>query len=67
MRAGGHAAHEVPAEVAVQDAEAVGGAHGEGRADRDGLLPEAVVEGAGHLALAIEVHRALLDARMSSM
>ena len=38
------------------------GAHREGRADRHGLLPEAVVEGAGHLALAIQVHRALLDA-----
>jgi hypothetical protein len=59
---GRHAADEVAAEVAVQDAQAVLGAHREGRADRDGLLPEAVVEGAGHLALAIEVHRALLDA-----
>ena len=57
-----HAAHEVRAEVAVQDAEPVLRAHREGGADAHGLLPEAVVEGARDLALAVEVHRALLDA-----
>src|SRR3954452_24194652 len=58
----GHAADEVRAQVAVQDAEAVLRRHGERRADGDGLLPVAVVEGAGDLALAVQVHRALLDA-----
>ena len=38
------------------------GGHRPGRAGRHGLLAEAVVEGAGHLALAVERHRALLDA-----
>ena len=45
----------------MQDAEAVGGRHRPGRADGDGLLAEPVVEGPGHLALPVEVHRALLD------
>ena len=36
--------------------------HGPGRAGRDRLLAEAVVEGAGHLALPVEGHRPLLDA-----
>ena len=55
------AAHEVRAEVAVEDAEAVLRRHRERRADRHGLLPEAVVEGAGHAALAVERQRARLD------
>src|SRR3954452_86632 len=59
---GRDAADEVRAEVAVQDAQAVLGRHRERRADRDGLLAVAVVEGARDLALAVEVHRALLDA-----
>ena len=37
------------------------GGHRERGADRHRLLAEAVVEGAGDLALAVEVHRALLD------
>jgi hypothetical protein len=59
---GGDPADEVRAQVAVQDAQAILRAHREARADRHGLLAEPVVEGAGHLALAVEVHRALLDA-----
>src|SRR3954451_12203046 len=61
--AGGRdAADEVRAEVAVEDAQAVLRRHRERRADRDGLLAVAVVEGARDLALAVQVHRALLDA-----
>src|SRR4051794_22101390 len=61
--AGGRdAADEVRAEVAVEDAQAVLRRHRERRADRDGLLAVAVVEGARDLALAGQVHRALLDA-----
>src|SRR4051794_36682803 len=59
---GRDAADEVRAEVAVQDAQAVLRRHRERRADRDGLLSVAVVEGARDLALAVQVHRALLDA-----
>ena len=62
MRAGRDAADQVRGEVAVQDAEPVVPVHRPGRAGRDGLLAEAVVEGAGHLALAVEHHRPLLDA-----
>ena len=46
----------------MEDAQAVLRGHRERRADGDGLLAVAVVERAGHLALAVEVHRALLDA-----
>ena len=46
----------------MQDAQAVLRGHRERRADGDGLLAVAVVERAGHLALAVQVHRALLDA-----
>ena len=46
----------------MQDAQAVLRGHRERRADRHGLLAVAVVERAGDLALAVEVHRALLDA-----
>ena len=56
----GHAADEVGAEVAVQDAHPVAGPEHERRADRDRLLAAAVVEAAGDLALAIERDRALL-------
>src|SRR4051794_17689664 len=59
---GRDAADEVRAEVAVQDAQAVLRRHRERRADRYGLLAVAVVEGARDLALAVQVHRALLDA-----
>ena len=62
MRVGRDAADQVRREVAVQDAEPVVPVHRPGRAGRDGLLPEAVVEGAGDLALAVEHHRPLLDA-----
>src|SRR3954468_12259862 len=55
------AADDVGGEVAVQDAEAILGGHRPGGAGRDGLLAEAVVEGAGNLPLAVERHRALLD------
>ena len=58
--AGRHAADEVGAEVAVQDAGAVARAERERRAHRHGLLAAAVVEAAGHLALAVEGERALL-------
>jgi hypothetical protein len=54
--------HLVRGEVAVQDAEAVPRRHGPRRTGGHGLLAEAVVERAGHLALAVQVHRALLDA-----
>ena len=56
------AADDVRGEVAVQDAQAVLGAHRPRRAGGDGLLAEPVVEAAGHLALAVQGHRALLDA-----
>src|SRR6478609_7413166 len=59
---GGDPADEVRAEVAVEDAQAVLRRHRERRADRHGLLAVAVVERAGDLALAVQVHRALLDA-----
>ena len=59
---GRDAADEVRGEVAVQDAEPVVAVHRPGGAGRDGLLAEAVVERAGDLALAVEHHRALLDA-----
>ena len=61
MRAGLDAADEMRAEVAVQDAQPVLAAIAYAAPDGDRLLAEAVVEGAGHLALAVEVHRALLD------
>ena len=56
------AADEVRGEVAVQDAEPVGAVHRPRGARGDGLLAEAVVEGARDLALAVEHHRPLLDA-----
>ena len=56
------AADDVGGEVAVQDAEAVLRGHRPRGAGRHGLLAEAVVERAGDLALAVERHRALLDA-----
>ena len=58
--AGPHAAHEVRAEVAVQDAGAVARAERERRAHRHGLLAASVVEAARHLALAVEGERPLL-------
>ena len=61
------AADQVRREVAVQDAEPVVAVHRPGRPGRDGLLAEAVVEGARHLALAVEHHRPLLDAAHPSI
>ena len=61
------AADEVRGEVAVQHAQAVGRRHRPRRPGGDRLLPEAVVEGARDLALAVEEHRPLLDPRMRSM
>ena len=52
---------DVRGEVAVQDAQPVLGRHRERRAGGDRLLAVAVVERAGHLALAVEGHRALLE------
>ena len=49
---GTHAADQMGAEVAVQDACAVAGAEREGRAHRHGLLAATVVEAAWDLALA---------------
>ena len=57
---GRDAPDEVGAEIAVQDAHPVLGLEREGRADRDRLLPAAVVERAGHLALPVEGEAALL-------
>ena len=56
----GHAPDEVGAEVAVQDAHPVLGPERERRTDRDRLLPAAVVERPGHLALPIEREAPLL-------
>ena len=56
------AADEVGGEVTVQDAQAVLRRHRERRAGGHGLLAIAVIEGARDLALAVEAHRALLDA-----
>ena len=53
-------ADEMPAQVAVQDAQPVLGGHGPGGADRHRLLAVAVVERPGHLALPVQRHRALL-------
>ncbi len=57
-----HAADEVRRQVAVQDAQPVLGGHRERRPGRHRLLAEAVVERAGHLALAVQAHGPLLDA-----
>ena len=57
---GGHAADEVRAEVAVQDAHPVARAEHVRRADRDRLLAAAVVEAAGDLSLPVERDPALL-------
>ena len=46
----------------MQDAQAVLGGHRPRRAGGHGLLAEPVVEAAGDLALAVQRHRALLDA-----
>ena len=59
---GRNAADDVRGEVPVQDAESVLRRHRERRARRDRLLSEPVVEGARDLTLAVEAHRALLEA-----
>ena len=56
----GHAAHEVRAEVAVQDAQPVLGPQRPRRPDRDRLLAAPVVERAGNLALLVERESTLL-------
>src|SRR6202011_1758019 len=55
-------ADQVGGEIAVQDTQTILGGHRECRARRDGLLPVAVVERAGNLALAVQGHRAFLEA-----
>jgi hypothetical protein len=56
------AADEMGGEIAVQDAQAVLGRHRERGAGGYGLLAIAVIEGTRDLALAVETHRALLNA-----
>ena len=59
---GGDAADHVRGQITVQDAEPVLRCHRERRTGRHRLLAVAVVEGAGDLPLAVEAHRALLQA-----
>ncbi len=56
------AADQVRGEVPVQDAQPVARSHRERRAGRHRLLPIAVVERPGDLALAVQGHRALFQA-----